>query len=233
MKRRKLLALLLSLSLALGMTTVAFAAGEGEYTQPGGTAPTDVSGSAVESDGSVTHKTILYAPTIKITINNPTQIIVNPYGLKFSSEGTDAQKQIISNPTIIQNKSQIKVTVSGTPTATMGGELQLYDDKITLNNTKPAKGLYLEMQCLTGANESAVDQNADFDAPGAALEKTAVKMSGSDTVTFDLDASTTPSGNAYGAYRITGGTYTQTTAQWTTSDTVALSIVFDISASTT
>jgi len=210
--KKKLLASVLALSLALGMCASAYAV--------------DVT-TAGETTVEVT--SILNLPAIKVIINTPSNVIVNPYKLPYDDGTLDGEKSVISAPTAIQNDSAIKMSISATPS------LQTNSDDLKILSSAPAAGstekaLYLALNMAPVDNESAVDS---YDGTGTGNVTIVVKKVGTtplDTGAIELDAATysgdTLTTSTYGALLFAGDCSGTT---WADADKITkLSILFDI-----
>lgn len=212
MKRNKILASLLALSLSLGLTVPAFAA----------------ENKVVETTGEVTITvgTVLNLPTIKVTINDPSMVVVNPYKQTYTGSGSAAgltgSDSLISKATGIKNESNVQVDISAKPTVTTDSQsLEIRTEPIS-DSDRTTKQLYMQLHMAPVAAESDIDS---YDNTKSGTQSTVIKKDGASTPVVISLAALSGSTATYGAMRIMGDSCG---SGWTTSDNITLSIVFDI-----
>ncbi len=212
MKRNKILASLLALSLTLGLTIPAFA--EDPEVQNG--------------KAEFTVATQLNLPTIKVTIATPSQLIVNPYKMTFDASGiglTNTETDsLIASAGKITSTSNISMKVSATATATpsSGGALKILTARPTAGSEPTDASVFLTLAMANVDSSAVSDLNAD--AIWTSVTPQAVKESGSTPVEITLAAAASGS-EVYGAYKFDGESYGTT---WTNQDTMDLKVVFNI-----
>ncbi len=225
MKRNKIIALLLSMVLALNLGIPAMAAdaftkvnGEGEPADTQITNGTNISNAHVNQGVKV--PTLIQVPVIEVSLAIPGNIIVNPFGIKFKDSGNadeTSTDEIISVPSTITNKSGVAVKLSLQPTVNAA-------DSVTVDETGSAltgnnKAIQVKMTTLndTSANVSVA---ANYTAT-----PTIVKKANSDVTELKLDKS--DGSKPCGGYMFSGET---SGADWTTADTVTVKVLFKITA---
>lgn len=212
--KKKLLASVLALSLALGMCSSAFAV--------------DV---ATAGETTIEVTTVLNLPTIKVTIATPANVVLNPYKMQYedTTNGLTGSDSVISKATSIQNDSTIKMSISATPS------LETNSNDLEILTAAPAEGstqkaLYLALNMAPVADATAA---GNYDGTATGTVTAVVKKVGTtplDKKTIELAAATYTSGtlttSTYGAIRFTGACSGTT---WAAADEITkLSIVFDI-----
>jgi len=217
MKRNKILASLLALSLTLGLTIPAFAVDPDPEVQNG--------------KAEFTVATQLKLPTIKVTIATPSQLIVNPYKMTFDASGIGLSNaetdSLIASAGKITSTSNISMKVSATATATpsSGGSLKILTARPT-TGSEPTEASVLLTLSMVNVTKDDVDNNKLNDASvwTSATPQT-VKESGSTPVEITLAAADATNTSVYGAYKFDGESYGTT---WTNNDTMDLKVVFNI-----
>ncbi len=223
MKRNKILASLLALSLCIGLAVPAFAAGD-----------TKVNGNEHE----ITISTITVMPTIEVYVGTPPTLIVNPYKMSYSNPSyniTNDTSSLMSVPTVIISKSTIGMTVTAKPTGTVAGNVKLATSSNEVSNaTSPSVFMFLNLISLTSSNVDTTTTpgsttiltsgaNAPTWATTTAADQTTavVTAAGDNAATLDLAAGDS-SNPQYAGFKIigeSGGT------AWATGDSVTVKVV--------
>jgi len=207
--KKKLLASVLALSLALGLCTSASAADE-VITKSGET--------------KITITSVLNLPTIKVTIGSPTNVIVNPYKMDYnvSDSSSIEEKQIISAASTITNESGIKVSISATPTLkTTSNDLKILTSAPT---DESIKALYLAFNMAVTADPTNYT-GAESGTVTAPVVKAGDSTMTPTTVEIQLGRGDTTA--TTGAYIFTGACSGE---GWTAADQITdLTIAFNIS----
>jgi len=200
--KKKLLASVLALSLALGLAVPAFA-GDTEVT--GGTATLEI-----------TAKMVL--PTIKVTVGATSNLVVNPYGMQYTDatvNANDNTDKVISAATAIMSKSTIGLTVKATATVEASNNIKVVESKSSITDTTVDPSIYLFLQ-LKNLNTADVTNTSDVvtvnssvswadDDDGSTAFATIGKTTNPDeTATIDL-AVASDTAPVYGGFKV-GGT---------------------------
>ncbi len=238
MKRNKIIALLLSMILALNLGIPAMAAdtftkisGEGEA------ADTPITNTGNITEAHVSHPgikvpTLIQVPVIKITLSKPGNIIVNPFGIKFQDSGAAdriATDEIISVPSTITNKSSVAVKLNITPTVNVANaNADAEDDDIVKVDetgsplTGDGKAIQVTMATLRGTATAVADPTSYNSDTVDRL----VKKAGTTPIEMTLE-NVNGTSKPCGGYMFKGET---SGAKWTTSDKVTIKLLFEIAA---
>lgn len=226
-KNQKIATALLAATMAAGMVVPAFAA-DTEITDAGKmTANTAVTGTTE-------------VPTIKITVPQAADVIVNPYGLKVKADlnrddtEEDVADQIISVSQFIQNESGVPINVSVTVTGKAANGVQF--STAALKDTETAKKAYVYFEMMEATYN---DGDSKFEEPSweSAYDKSkhillsTTAQSKANMVTMPAtDDSTSITG---AGFHLVGSVTKEPTTSWTAKDTVNATIAFTFSIAAT
>ncbi len=229
MMKKRLLALTLATTLALGSTMMVSAA-DTEISD----ATAAAAGQEVEGSSTVT------VPTIKVTVPTTADFVINPYQLSYNEDGLTGNSQIISAEQTITNESSVAVAVNVSELTAKG-----VSDGITIVTTAPtakttdkAAFLYLEVTDKVDGegkgtfetgykkaeNQVVIPLAVEADAANKVKE---VKAASKDAiVTLAKGSETATKAN----YKIGGSVVANPTAEgttpWTSTDAIGVSFKF-------
>lgn len=225
MKRNKIIALLLSLVLALNLGISAMAAGETftTVTEAGDTEEHTFNHGNLNQGVKV--PTLIKVPVIEVSLGIPGNIIVNPFGIKYADSGDPdriSTAEIISVPSTITNNSGTGVKLSLTPTVSVNeaGGLKVDNDGTASLSDDTKKFIQVRMATLKGEDEDSVKVAGSYTDAGTIVKETG-------TTPTDLILDKKGGTNPCGGYMFKGET---SSTNWTTADTVTVNVVFKITA---
>lgn len=248
MKRKRILALLLTFALAAGMGLNALAAEQATINAGDAAATNSEQNVAYGGDGtSVTIPALLRLPTIDVTVDKPATVLINPYKIEFTngdltidgaSSYESSAESVINIPTKITNNSDVKVKVSATgnvTSASMTDDVTKSDktlflaDSDTFSGTYPAtmKKLFLELKMK--AQDNATPLTAS-DLKGAAGSPLVMKGGSKSATAVEIFlADKTATGTNIGSFMLVGRAENAADlSAWGSSDKLDLNIIFDI-----
>ncbi len=224
MKRNKIIALLLSMILALNLGISAMAAGESftKVTGEGDTTDKQITNAgnisnAHMSEQGVKVPTLIQTPLIEVTLAIPGNIIVNPFGIKYTGTDPDdvSEDKVISVPSTITNKSGVAVELSLQPTVEAADTVTVEENGAALTGTK---AIQVKMAALSESETNVKD-------PDQYTNFAIVKKTGTAEKKLKLDKK--DGAKSWGGYMFTGDTLG---TDWTTADTVTVKVLFKITA---
>lgn len=215
MMKKKLLALTLATTLALGSTMMVSAADEVIGDAAGAAAGQEVTG-----DSTVT------VPTIKVTVPTTADFVINPYKLSYDSgSGLTGNSQIISAEQTIKNESSVAVAVnvSDLTAKDVSEGITIVTTAPTAKTTDKAAFLYLEVTDQTFADNYTKAANQVV-IPLAGEKVKAASKDAIVTLAKGDEAATTAK------YKIGGSVVANPTAEgmtpWATTDAIGVSFKF-------
>ncbi len=210
MKRNKILASLLALSLCMGLTVPAFAV------------DTELGTDAGTNSAEITVTSELKIPTIKVTIGSPGTMIVNPYGMAVTVESAEVHDTLITSPALLTNDSDMNVKISAVPTVTVSADVTVQEDGGVIADGTTRKTISMTLYMAPNAAGTGTAQT--LTGSEADVSSVPVKKNGSEAANITLEAKTAAA-STYGSYQIKG--YSAGT-DWATGDTISTKIAFSI-----
>ncbi len=209
MKRNKILASLLALSLCIGLAVPAFAA------------DTELGTTANKNTAEITVTSELKLPTIKVTIGSPDKIIVNPYGMAVTVNSAEVHDTLITAPALLKNESHVDVEISAVPTVTVSQDVTVQEDGGVIADGTTKKTISMTLYMAPNATGTNTAQTLTGSEDG--VSSAPVKKNGSEAAKITLGAGATAA--TFGSYQIKG--YSAGT-DWASGDTISTKIAFSI-----
>ncbi|MBD5545540.1 MAG: hypothetical protein HDR01_15175 [Lachnospiraceae bacterium] len=209
MMKKRLLALTLAATLALGSTMMVSAADLED-------AAAAATGQEVEGSSTVT------VPTIKVTVPTTADFVINPYQTEYSEDGLIGNSQIISAEQTITNESAVAVAVnvSDLTAKDVTEGITIVTTAPTAKTTDKAAFLYLEVTDQTFA-ESYTKAANQVVIPLAGEKVKAASKDAIVTLAKGDETATTAK------YKIGGSVVANPTAEgttpWATTDSIGVS----------
>lgn len=209
MKRRKLLASILALTLSFGLSVPALAAG-------------DVQLNETTNSTTITVNTTLNVPTIDVVIAPLADMVINPYQLTVDSKNDS----LITVPALITNNSEIKIDLTAKPFVSDAKGVVITATKAEAESTTAKAAAYMEFAFADTMTSNDVTA-ATFNGSSYALKEgtgDGITTPPKTTLTAATKSGSTVT-PTYSAYRISGVT---TGKGWTSENKFTVQIIFDI-----
>lgn len=215
MKNKKILSLILAV-LMLALVSPAFAAEE----NPEDSVPT--------LEANTTVGSVFATRTVAIDVTVPTEkkLFINPLGFPIEVNGKEETSQIIFEPSYIENKSIVPVSVTLTTECTLN---ENSDMRLTSGSLKDAETtrkcafIYLEMEAVSDPDQVTWAEEYDSDKHACISTSTRSKRN---IVTLSQAGGETP----YGAFRLTGDCVRMPRSPWTEADGMTIILTFSFRA---
>lgn len=214
--KHKILASVLAVTMAMGMSMTAFAA-DTAITAPDGTS--GIYGAELTGDS------IVKVPTIKITVPSAlSQVAINPYKMKYTVDSKEYTDQIVFAEQTIKNESDVAVSVN---IAELKAGIESGSDAViataapTEKTTTKSVFMYLELKDKAGTYKDAYKSS----------EQTQLLVGGTKasakTDMIEL-AATTGEAN----FKLAGAVATRPAKDWTDKDKITVSLKFTFTPQT-
>lgn len=176
----------------------------------------------------VTVNTEIQIPTISVEVPTTASVVVNPYQLGVTVDGSELQDQIINAEQSIVNASDVPVSIGATLSATPADDGKLVLATAPLKGTETTKSVFAYLEVAPKSAEAEAETGAysdKFDTKAKnqiALSNKEVTKKDMITLGEDNSATTT------GYFKIMGEAASAPAVPWNEKDTVAISLKFSI-----
>lgn len=161
---------------------------------------------------------------INVTVPTSGDIYLNPYKMPVEIDGESINDQIVSTPTIIQNKSEVPLSVDVTVTGTVneGSNMILSSTSMQDIVTTAKKAfIYFEIKPTSTDDSSTAAWDSEFDPQKHIVVRTVSRFK-KKMITLAADGED----GCYGAFRLTGDCVVSPRSSWTEADGISVEIAF-------
>ena len=163
-------------------------------------------------------------PDIKIEVSVPStgRVYINPKRLPVKVSGKVENGQIMTDPSYIENLSEVPVKVSATVTgAVKSGSDMALNAATTQDLTTTAKKAFIYFEIHAADDPDTVSWDSEYDEEKHIVVRTSAKTK-KDIVALGAGGQ----GKCYGAFRLSGDCIESPKTPWTARDGVNVEIVF-------
>lgn len=205
MRFKKPAAFLLALLMALSSAPVA-AAADNEYSTV------------------ITAECLLPDVMIQVVVPAESKVYVNPQSLPVKIDGKIVESQIISEPSCIENQSEVPLAIAATVTGTIkSGSNMILSSASTqgVATTSKKAFIYFEMKASDSSDVSLVEWDDAYDENYHILVRTAAKTKKDFLILGAKGAQ-----GSFGAFRLAGDCVANPQIAWTAEDGVDVDVAF-------
>ena len=187
-------------------------------------ASVSVASAANEYSTVITAECLLPDVMIQVVVPTESQVYVNPQSLPVRVDGKIVKSQIISEPSCIENQSEVPlaVTTSVTGTIKSGSDMFLSSTSTHEVSTTIKKAfIYFEMKASDSSDVTQVEWDDAYDENNHILVRTTAKAKKNYLILGAKDTQ-----GSFGAFRLAGDCVANPRIPWTVEDGVDVNVTF-------